>query len=53
MKSHLGPIGALSTDKPPFDDRLAQGDEFKNNVKAGLRWKHEVEGHFIARVPAI
>ena len=50
---NLGSLGVLATDKPPFDERVAQDSEFKTDGRAGEKWKNKVRNYILSRVPVM
>jgi len=53
LREHVGSLGYK--DKPAFDEKLSERDEYKPSGKAGtgITWKGKVECHFISRAPVM
>ena len=53
LREHVGSLGYK--DKPAFDEKLSEREEYKYSGKAGtgITWKGKVERHFISRAPVM
>ena len=53
LREHIGSLGYK--DKPSFDDKPTERDEYKYSGKAGsgIAWEGKVERHLISRAPVM
>ena len=53
LHQHIGSLGYK--DKPAFDDRLTERNEYRYSGKTGtgIAWKSKVERHLISRAPVM